>query len=65
MLHEGVATSGVLEWLAVAVSVVAMVVATAVLSRSAARNDDIHEHELADVLTRSRRAKGANPGPGG
>jgi drug/metabolite transporter (DMT)-like permease len=60
MLHEGVATSGVLEWVAVAASVAAMIVATAVLSRSAARHDEIHEHELADLLTRGRRRK---PGP--
>jgi hypothetical protein len=32
-----------------------MVVATIVLSRSAARHDMIHEHELADVLTREER----------
>ena len=32
-----------------------MVVATVVLSRSAARHDMIHEHELADVLTRTER----------
>jgi drug/metabolite transporter (DMT)-like permease len=55
MLHETVPTDGVVEWLAVALSVVAMVVATVVLSRSAARYDVIHEHELADVLTRTRR----------
>jgi drug/metabolite transporter (DMT)-like permease len=55
MLHETVPTDGALEWIAVAVSVVAMVVATVVLSRSAARHDMIHEHELADVLTRNER----------
>ena len=55
MLHETVPTDGVVEWLAVALSVVAMVVATVVLSRSAARYDVIHEHELADVLTRAER----------
>jgi hypothetical protein len=55
MLHETVPTDGALEWVAVAVSVVAMVVATVVLSRSAARHDMIHEHELADVLTRAER----------
>ena len=55
MLHETVPTEGALEWIAVAVSVVAMVVATVVLSRSAARHDLIHEHELADVLTRGER----------
>jgi threonine/homoserine efflux transporter RhtA len=55
MLQETVPTDGVVEWLAVALSVVAMVVATVVLSRSAARYDVIHEHELADVLTRTQR----------
>ncbi len=55
MLHETIPTDGVLEWLAVAVSVIAMIVATVVLSRSAARHDVIHEHELADVLTRGER----------
>jgi NAD(P)-dependent dehydrogenase (short-subunit alcohol dehydrogenase family) len=55
MLHETVPTNGALEWIAVALSVVAMVVATIVLSRSAARHDMIHEHELADVLTRGER----------
>jgi drug/metabolite transporter (DMT)-like permease len=55
MLHETVPTEGVVEWLAVAVSVVAMVAATAVLSRSAARLDAVHEHELADLLTRGER----------
>ena len=55
MLHETIPTNGVAEWLAVAVSVIAMIVATAVLSRSAARHDAIHEHELADVLTRGER----------
>ncbi len=55
MLHETVPTEGALEWAAVVVSVVAMVVATVVLSRSAAQQDMIHEHELADVLTRGDR----------
>ena len=55
MLHETIPTAGVLEWLAVATSVIAMIVATVVLSRSAARQDVIHEHELADVLTRGER----------
>jgi drug/metabolite transporter (DMT)-like permease len=55
MLHETVPTEGALEWIAVAVSVVAMIVATVVLSRSAARHDLVHEHELADVLTRAER----------
>jgi drug/metabolite transporter (DMT)-like permease len=55
MLHETVPTSGPLEWLAVVVSVIAMIAATVVLSRSAARHDVIHGHELADVLTRGER----------
>jgi len=55
MLHETVPTDGALEWMAVVVSVVAMVAATVALSRSAARNDMIHEHELADVITRPDR----------
>lgn len=55
MLHETVPTRGALEWVAVALSVVAMVISTVVLSRSAARHDMIHEHELADVLTRTER----------
>jgi len=56
MLHETVPTSGALEWLAVAMSIIAMIAATVVLSRSAARHDAIHGHELADVLTRDERA---------
>lgn len=55
MLHETVPTSGVWEWTAVVVSVVAMVAATIALSRSAARSDMIHEHQLADVMTRAER----------
>ena len=55
MLHETVPTDGVLEWIAVVVSVVAMVASTVWLSRSAARHDMIHEHELADVITRTDR----------
>ena len=55
MLHETVPTDGALEWIAVVVSVVAMVASTVWLSRSAARHDMIHEHELADVLTRGER----------
>jgi hypothetical protein len=56
MLHETVPTEGPLEWCAVTLSVAAMVFATVVLSRSAARHDMLHEHELADVLTRGERA---------
>jgi drug/metabolite transporter (DMT)-like permease len=55
MLHETLPTEGALEWIAVVVSATAMVVATVVLSRSAARHDLAHEHELADVLTRPDR----------
>jgi drug/metabolite transporter (DMT)-like permease len=55
MLDETVPTSGYLDWTAVALSVVAMVLATIALSRSAARHDSIHEHELADILTRADR----------
>ena len=57
MLHETVPTEGVVEWVAVAVSVGAMIVATAVLSRSAARHDAIHEHELAGRARRARVAR--------
>jgi drug/metabolite transporter (DMT)-like permease len=55
MLDESIPTEGALEWIAVAVSVVAMIAATIVLSRSAARHDIIHEHELADVVSRAER----------
>jgi hypothetical protein len=55
MLHETLPTEGVLEWFVLALSVVAMVAATVVLSRSAARHDAIHEHELADLLSRAER----------
>jgi drug/metabolite transporter (DMT)-like permease len=55
MLHETVPTDGALEWIAVVASVAAMVASTVSLSRSAARHDMIHEHELADVITRRSR----------
>jgi drug/metabolite transporter (DMT)-like permease len=55
MLHESMATEGAAEWIAVAASVVAMVAATIVLSRAAARHDMAHEHELADVMARRER----------
>jgi hypothetical protein len=55
MLHEALPTNGVVEWLAVALSVVAMIAATIALSRSAARHDMVHEHELADVISRVDR----------
>jgi drug/metabolite transporter (DMT)-like permease len=51
MLDETIPTHGLLDWIAVVVSVAAMIVATVVLSRSAARLESIHEHELADTLT--------------
>jgi len=56
MLDETIPTHGIVDWIAVVASVAAMCVSTVVLSRSAARFDEIHEHELADVLT--RRAAG-------
>jgi hypothetical protein len=55
MLHETVATDGALAWVAVTLSVIAMITATFALSRSAARHDGIHEHALADVITRGER----------
>jgi drug/metabolite transporter (DMT)-like permease len=55
MLHESMPTEGAAEWIAVAASVVAMITATIVLSRAAARNDIAHEHELADVMARRER----------
>jgi drug/metabolite transporter (DMT)-like permease len=64
MLHETVPTSGAAEWLAVASSVIAMILATVALSRSAARHDSIHEHELADVLTRGDRSGTTGEGDG-
>jgi drug/metabolite transporter (DMT)-like permease len=57
MLHEAIPTQSVAGWLAILVSVVAMGAATFVLSRSAARFDQIHEHQLADTITRRTRAK--------
>jgi hypothetical protein len=58
MLDETLPTAGVAEWLAVGASVIAMLVATVALSRSAARHDMIHEHELADVLSREHPRPG-------
>jgi drug/metabolite transporter (DMT)-like permease len=58
MLHETLPTEGVAEWVALVASVVAMIAATIVLSRSAARHDMLHEHELADVITRGERGRG-------
>jgi drug/metabolite transporter (DMT)-like permease len=55
MLDETIPTHGLLDWSAIVVSVAAMIAATVVLSRSAARLDSIHEHKLADTLTRDLR----------
>jgi hypothetical protein len=52
MLHESIPAHGLGDWVAIVVSVSAMIVATVVLSRSAARTDAIHEHQLADTITR-------------
>ena len=45
------------DWIAIALATVAMIASTVQLSRSAARFDEIHEHELADVLTRDAPAR--------
>jgi drug/metabolite transporter (DMT)-like permease len=55
LLHETIPTHGLADWLAVTLSVGAMVVSTVALSRSAAAFDEIHEHQLADTLTRADR----------
>jgi drug/metabolite transporter (DMT)-like permease len=55
LLDERIPTHGIADWLALVVSVGAMVASTVVLSRSAARFDEIHEHQLADTLTRGER----------
>ena len=52
MLDETVSEHGAGAWIAIALATVAMIASTVQLSRSAARFDEIHEHELADVLTR-------------
>jgi len=57
MLDETVSTHGVGAWIGIVVAAVAMIASTVQLSRSAARLDAIHEHELADVLTRGTRAR--------
>jgi drug/metabolite transporter (DMT)-like permease len=57
MLDETVSAHGVVDWVAIAVATAAMIVSTVQLSRSAARLDEIHEHELADVLTRDAPAR--------
>jgi hypothetical protein len=55
LLDEKIPTSGPADWIAVVVAVIAMAVSTVVLSRAAARFDEIHEHQLADSLTRGER----------
>ena len=57
MLDETMSAHGAAEWVAVALATVAMLVSTVQLSRSAARFDELHEHELADVLTRDAPAR--------
>jgi drug/metabolite transporter (DMT)-like permease len=63
MLDERVSAHGGAEWCAIGAATVAMIVATVQLSRSAARFDEIHEHELADVLTRDAPARAADGEP--
>jgi drug/metabolite transporter (DMT)-like permease len=55
MLDETVSAHGAGDWVAISVAVAVMIVSTVLLSRSAARFDEIHEHELADVITRTAR----------
>ena len=64
MLDESVSAHGIGDWVAIALAAVAMIASTVQLSRSAARFDQIHEHELADVLTRDapERTAGREPG---
>lgn len=57
MLDETVSAQGAPEWIAIGAATLAMIVGTVQLSRSAARFDEIHEHELADVLTRDAPAR--------
>jgi len=57
MLDETVSEHGAGAWIAIALATVAMIASTVQLSRSAARFDEIHEHELADVLTRDSPAR--------
>jgi drug/metabolite transporter (DMT)-like permease len=64
MLDETVSAHGAADWIAIALAAVAMVVSTVQLSRSAARFDEIHEHELADVLTRDASARRENEDAG-
>jgi drug/metabolite transporter (DMT)-like permease len=66
MLDESVSSHHVGGWIAIALATVAMIASTVQLSRSAARFDEIHEHELADVLTRDapeRREERHEPNP--
>jgi drug/metabolite transporter (DMT)-like permease len=55
LFDEQIPTHGIVDWLALVLSVCGMVASTVVLSRSAARFDEIHEHQLADTLTRGER----------
>jgi drug/metabolite transporter (DMT)-like permease len=57
MLDETVSAHGVFDWVAIGLATIAMIISTVQLSRSAARLDEIHEHEIADVLTRDARAR--------
>jgi drug/metabolite transporter (DMT)-like permease len=57
MLDETVSSHGAAAWVAIGVAAVAMTVSTVALSRSAAAFDEIHEHQLADVLTRDAPAR--------
>jgi drug/metabolite transporter (DMT)-like permease len=63
MLDESVSTHGVGAWIGISVATVAMIASTVQLSRSAARLDEIHEHELADVLTRGAPGRASTEGP--
>jgi drug/metabolite transporter (DMT)-like permease len=62
MLDETVSAHGAAAWIAIALATVAMVVSTVQLSRSAARFDELHEHELADVITRDSPSRRQDPG---
>ena len=57
MLDESIPVHDAVDAIALVLSVVAMVASTVVLSRAAARHDEIHEHQLADALTRPRPAR--------
>jgi drug/metabolite transporter (DMT)-like permease len=57
MLDESIAADSVPGWLAVTAGAVAMIAATIALSRSAARHDRVHEHELPAALARVERTR--------